>query len=488
MQGAAQGARDPAKAQAVSFLGSSLGRALGGAMGGGSEREELEAKQAAKNKSMQQWQQASQGDSAGMFAMAKELAPVYPAASDKLNALGLATQQTEKDNAASKALREAKNAQETADKVAAQKILNDKGKVLASKLGETHPFYDQLMSDNVSQGLLTITNKQLGDVYNTGVKEETEAAKVLSEQATLNTAGSVLAATLPKSSPYYEGLNSKTVTPDMLVGATAERDATYKRKIVAGEVTAEQQEEQALLKKDAKSLALTLGSTRYPDTYATLMYNPTQESYTKALAKLDSDKKVSKTQVVPTAASTARQAYEYVQKNPEVKGIANVQTLATRALTLMNSNDPKTTTQLFKTVSDMYNNGRMATAEIDRLTESGTIPEKVTNALRSSTIGTLDRDVILQLRGVVEAAQTAANETLGTIVVREFNSRLPSFADDPTILEQQLLTFFPASSIVQRIDPAARAEHPEGTIMDGKLGGPQEGKRFMVIAGHIVEI
>ena len=136
----------------------------------------------------------------------------------------------------------------------------------------------------------------------------------------------------------------------------------------------------------------------------------------------------------------------------------------------------------------MYNQNRMAASEIDRLTNEGTIPESITNALRSGTIGGLDRETLMQLKGVVETAQTSANETLGTIVVQEFNSRLPSFADDPTLLEKQLLTFFPAASIIKRIDPAARGEHPEGTILDGKIGGPQEGKRFMVIAGHIVKL
>tara|TARA_R110000744_G_scaffold41319_2_gene93535 strand:- start:837 stop:1229 length:393 start_codon:yes stop_codon:yes gene_type:complete len=130
----------------------------------------------------------------------------------------------------------------------------------------------------------------------------------------------------------------------------------------------------------------------------------------------------------------------------------------------------------------------MAASEIDKITAAGTIPERLTEALRSGFIGGLDRTALLQLKGVVEAAQTSANETLGTIVVQEFNSRLPAFANDPVLLEQQLLTFFPAASIIKRIDPAARGEHPEGTILDGKIGGPQEGKRFMVIAGHIVKL
>ena len=475
MANAAQGAARPMEAQAYSLLGSSLGRALAGNMGGkDKEMEALKAKNAGQKALQGRYSNAlTSGTPEQQMQLAGELIKLGLPEGGQL--LQIAQQRL-------------KGKADSERAVQIQATLNNKGKQLAAKLGSEHPFYDQLMGDTVQQGLLNTANTQLANAYNKGVEQQEKASTAESAQKTLNNAGAVLASTVSKDSPYYQGLTSKLVTSAMITGATKERDATYERKIVSGDVTAEQQIVDTQLKQDAKSLALTLGAEKYPDTYATLMHNPTKEAYTKALAMMDADKKVSKTQAVPTAASTARQSYEYVQKNPQVKEVANVNTLATRALNLMKSNDSKSTSQLFKTISLMYNQNLMAASEIDRLTNEGTIPESITNALRSGTIGGLDRETLMQLKGVVETAQTSANETLGTIVVQEFNSRLPSFADDPTLLEKQLLTFFPAASIIKRIDPAARGEHPEGTILDGKIGGPQEGKRFMVIAGHIVKL
>ncbi len=93
---AGQGARDPMQAQAASLLGSSLGRALAGSMDGGDYRSKLEAKEADKNATQQQYLTAAAADSSvAMYDMVKVLKKDNPLAAMKMLELAKAKKKEE---------------------------------------------------------------------------------------------------------------------------------------------------------------------------------------------------------------------------------------------------------------------------------------------------------------------------------------------------------------------------------------------------------
>ena len=101
---AAQGAARPMEAQAASMLGSSLGRALAGAMDGGDYRSKLEANEAAKNATQQQYLTAAAADSSvAMYDMVKVLKKDNPLAAMKMLELAKAKKKEEEAATAAQA-------------------------------------------------------------------------------------------------------------------------------------------------------------------------------------------------------------------------------------------------------------------------------------------------------------------------------------------------------------------------------------------------
>jgi len=166
MQQAAQGARDPAKMRAVSLLGSSLGRALGGSMGGGNGREELEAKEAAKQEDRGNYFTAASGTSEEMLAhiqvlqdkghstAALRMHELYKLEKEKEETKAKAKQEKTEDDLVTRANLESENME-------AEQLQSD-GKNLSSQLSEFNPNLAKLLGNGrATQKLLDLGHAQV---------------------------------------------------------------------------------------------------------------------------------------------------------------------------------------------------------------------------------------------------------------------------------------------------------------------------------------
>ena len=345
MTNAARGARDPAKAQAISFLGSTLGRALGGAMG--------EDEQMAKRKANIEEQKRVQGE----FGTAMQGTPEQRLAfGNSLLSTRFAKEgaeillQARKDIEA----RDSKKAKKEADEAKTkddQLKLNNKGKLLASKLPKNHPLIAELQGDFVTQAMLTSARSatggyfdddtaageekalqdvrntkgaslaaQLGknhplyqgllnnpndalisqannvsvDVYDRKVEQTGNIAEAASEQLLRTTTASTLSNVLPADHPLQEQLKSENVTADVIKAARKATIDTYSLKVAEGKVTVSEQGIKARLEQDSTSLALTLGKEKYPQLYAQLTTSPTPKIYAEAVKALDAKESTEK--------------------------------------------------------------------------------------------------------------------------------------------------------------------------------------------------
>ena len=396
MTNAARGARDPAKAQAVSFLGSALGRALGGAVGEDEQMAKRKANIEEQKRVQGEFGTAMQGTPEQRLAFgnsllstrfAKEGAEILLQARKDIEARDSKKAKKEADEAKTKddqlklnnkgkllasqlpknhpliselegdfvtqgMLTSARSAtggyfddnvsQQEAKKL--QLDLNNKGKLLASKLPKNHPLIAELQGDFVTQAMLTSARSatggyfdddtaageekalqdvrntkgaslaaQLGkdhplyqgllnnpndaliskannvsvDVYDRKVEQTGNIAEAASEQLLRTTTASTLSNVLPADHPLQEQLKSENVTADVIKDARKATIDTYSLQVAEGKVTVSEQGIKARLEQDSTSLALTLGKEKYPQLYAQLTTSPTAKIYAEAVKALD---------------------------------------------------------------------------------------------------------------------------------------------------------------------------------------------------------
>ena len=526
MAQAAQGARDPARARAVSFLGSSLGRALGGAVGGqDTEISELEAGNAQQKTMQQAYSDAlTTGTPEQQLSTANSLMKLgYHEYGGKL----FQTAQT-------RLKEQADNKKETDS----QATLDQKGKVLADQLPEGHPSIEILRAGNISTYDYKSAFDSMSSVWQAKAKakieDNTAAGKEAKKQVLLNDQGTLLAGQLPKDHPLQEALAGEVITTGLLGNARTALNAIYTKKIADGKVTTKEASTRDALVRNSNAIALTLGADKYPQLYSTLIANPTPEAYKRALALADKaeptekptdivrafwgenengetvrvgetregtqvlmtpqgqqsvtgtiTKTAGRTQEILTPDVVARNSYEYVHTSKAYKGIVDNVTLLNRSDGLfreIKGGNSRSQSLLFRTVSELFNGDSKAHSEILELKKSGTITQKFFDSLVQGVEGGLTDESIANLEAVTEVARTSFNTTLGKMVSQEYRSRIGTFADS-SILSNQLLTFFDPSQILDTADPQV---HTEGLVFEGN--GPNTGKTYMVVAGHIIQL
>ena len=537
MQQAAQGARDPAKMRAVSLFGSSLGRALGGAMEGSDtevvKRQAEIDKQAEMQKEYSDMlttgtpeQQLSTANSLMKLGYHQYGGQLFETAQERIK--------ERKDQLALNI--EKQDAEQL--KMDTQDELDKKGLALADQLPEGHPSIKVLRGGNISQSDYNSAFDSMNSVWQAkakaAVEQQTNKIKADAKQVLLNSQGKLLAGQLPKDHPLQEALNGELITTGLLGNARTALNSIYTKKIADGDVTAEQAAEHELLVNQSSSIAMILGSTEHPELYAQLVSNPTPETYKKAVTLLDKKppteaptdivraywgenengetvrvgetregsqvlmtpngqlpvtgtitKSAGVTKEILTPAVVARNAYEYVHKSTEYKGIVLDVNLLNRSQGLfkeIRGGNARSVPLLFRTVSELFNGDSKAHSEIVELKNSGTITQAFFDTLVKRTAGGLTDESIDNLEAVTAVARKSFNTTLGKMVSQEFRSRTGTFKD-PTVLKNQLLTFFDPSQIVDEADPAV---HIEGLVFEGN--GTNTGNTYMIVAGHIIQL
>jgi hypothetical protein len=464
MMQAAQGARNPAKMRAVSLLGSSLGRALAGGMGGqDKQREQLETKNAQQKALQQQFgHEYSQGTPESNIKFGNELIQ-----------LGYSERGAQLIESGKKALQERK-LKEDAVKLAQAKQadLDKRGLALAARLPKGHPSKAILERGNITEADYRSAFNSDTSAWESNEKVKTETAAKTKERLSLEGNSNSIALLLGQED-----------NPELYTAlTTAPTTAIYKRAVTLLDKEEKVEKGTDIVSRywatDAQGKSVRVGDTR--DGKQVLMTATGQQPVTGPLTNV-----TNRTEVVDNPAQLARTSYEYVNKSPRYKKIQIPHDLAIRADGIFKDLEAGSSSArpiLYRTISEMYNGDSKAASEIQKLQEAGTISDKIFNSIVAGTAGGLTDATTEQLRSLVAIGRKAINTTLGQTVSQEYRSRIGSF-EDPSMLQNQLLTFFAPSQILDTADPEV---HTEGRMFEGN--GPNAGKFFMVVAGHIIQL
>jgi len=463
MAQAAQGARDPAKAQAISMLGSTLGRALGGNMGGDERMKKLQAEED-QQKAMQKrfGQEYAEGTPESNLSFGNELIQ-----------LGYADRGSQLVSMGKQALKA------RADKVAADKLeakeqaaLDKRGLELAARLPKGHPSKEILMNGGITEADYRSAFDSDTSAWEANEKETKETAKKTAERLSLVSDSKSIAALIGEEN-HPELFAALNTNPNKDI---------YKRAVALLDNTENVESPTDIVSRywatDAEGKSVRVGDTR--DGTQVLMTPDGQKPVNGPLSNV-----TNRTQVVDTPIKLARTSYEYVHKSARYKKIQIPHDLAIRADGIFKDLEAGSSSArpiLYRTISEMYNGDSKAASEIQKLQEAGTISDKIFNSIVAGTAGGLTDATTEQLRSLVGIGRKAINTTLGQTVSQEYRSRVGSF-ENPTLLQNQLLTFFDPSQIMdidEALDPAA---FPEGRMFEDDTGSS-----YMVVAGNIIKL